>query len=208
MLRGKEEENCVRKRDFILVSALGVALLLGGCMTSLAPAVILSIEPASGYAPLRVRLDADAVLMEEPISYQWVFGDGSTADEPVVGHEFVGKGPITVRLVVTDALGQQAVAEGIVLLLNRIPHAQFSYQPYRAPTHQPVFFDGTGSFDPGGEVVSYRWDFDDGTEAEGAAVEHAFEVPDRTYQVTLTVTDDGGDTNAMYRLIEPIGCDH
>ncbi|MGB2982310.1 MAG: PKD domain-containing protein [Candidatus Bipolaricaulia bacterium] len=197
-------------RRHVVVGVLAVLMctLLAGCMREPVPVATILIEPASGYSPLLVRLEADVALLEEPISYEWACGDGATAAGPTAEHEFVGKGPISVRLVVTDALGQQAVAEGVVQLLNRLPSARFTCLPSQPSTHLPIHFDASGSSDPDGEIVAYHWDFGDGSTDEGPSVVHAFETPDTTYRVVLTVTDDTGDENAMYRLIEPYGCDH
>ncbi|MGZ6753985.1 MAG: PKD domain-containing protein, partial [Nocardioides sp.] len=52
-------------------------------------------------------------------------------------------------------------------------------------------FDGTGSTDPDGSVVSYAWDFGDGGTATGASASHDF-LASGTRGVTLTVTDDEG----------------
>ncbi len=56
-----------------------------------------------------------------------------------------------------------------------------------------VSFDGRFSEDrDGGQIVSYEWDFDDGSTATGGYVTHEFAQPDKIYEVTLTVTDDDG----------------
>lgn len=56
----------------------------------------------------------------------------------------------------------------------------------------PVTFDGTGSFDNEGQIVSYEWNFGDGTPvATGSLVEHTYSLAG-SYTATLTVTDDGG----------------
>ena len=55
-----------------------------------------------------------------------------------------------------------------------------------------VSFDGSGSTDDG-TIVSYQWDFSDGSTASGVHVTHSY-VAAGTYTVTLTVTDNGGLT--------------
>ena len=56
-----------------------------------------------------------------------------------------------------------------------------------------VPFGGTDSQDPDGSIVSYSWDFADGTTAEGVSATHVYE-DNGTFVVILTVTDDDGDT--------------
>jgi PKD repeat protein len=56
-----------------------------------------------------------------------------------------------------------------------------------------VVFDGTGSYDPDGTIVSYEWDFGDGSPTvSGAVVTHAYEVAG-AFVATLCVTDDEGN---------------
>ncbi len=56
-------------------------------------------------------------------------------------------------------------------------------------------FDGTGSTDSDGQIVSHQWDFGDGADT-GASVTHAY-ATGGTYAVTLTVTDDDGATHMV-----------
>lgn len=199
----------MRKRWVVTVHLLLCGLLLTGCLSAQGPVVTMSMEPSSGHGPLLVHLKAHTIAgMAHPISYEWDFGDGASAIGPVIDHEFAGKGTIPVRLVATDSRGRQTTIERTVRLLDRIPHAQFTYQPHPAPTHHPVLFDATSSYDPDGEIVSYHWDFGDGATAEGPVVKHEFQTPSITYRVVLTVTDDTGSENTMYRDIVLIGCDH
>ena len=54
-----------------------------------------------------------------------------------------------------------------------------------------INFDGSGSSDPDGSIISYNWNFGDGGTASGVKVNHRF-ASAGTYTVTLTVTDDQG----------------
>ena len=58
----------------------------------------------------------------------------------------------------------------------------------------PVAFDGTGSSDPDGTIVSYDWNFGDGSTGTGVTPSHTYAAAGG-YNVTLTVTDDAGDTD-------------
>lgn len=54
-----------------------------------------------------------------------------------------------------------------------------------------VSFDGTGSTPTDTAIVSYVWDFGDGSSDTGAEVSHEYSTPG-TYYATLTVTDEDG----------------
>jgi parallel beta-helix repeat protein len=54
---------------------------------------------------------------------------------------------------------------------------------------QPAIFDGTGSSDPDGDLLTYSWDFGDGSlPGTGAVVSHTYTAAG-LYTVTLTVND-------------------
>lgn len=55
-------------------------------------------------------------------------------------------------------------------------------------------FDGSGSFDHEGAIVSYEWDFGDGATATGATATHTYAAPG-VYRATLTVTDNESNTD-------------
>lgn len=63
-----------------------------------------------------------------------------------------------------------------------------------------VTLSGSGSSDPDGSIVGYRWDFGDGTTATGPTVSHTYPA-DGSYTVTLTVTDDHDATAQATRKL-------
>lgn len=65
--------------------------------------------------------------------------------------------------------------------------------PYSGDAGVPIEFDGSGSGDDG-EIVSYEWDFGDGETGTGETTFHIYATAGN-YEVTLTVTDDGGLTD-------------
>ncbi|WP_210649113.1 PKD domain-containing protein [Nocardioides sp. SYSU D00065] len=64
-------------------------------------------------------------------------------------------------------------------------------------------FDATGSSDADGTVVSYEWSFSDGDEAGGPTPQKDF-AETGTYDVTLTVTDDGGLTSTTTQQVSVV----
>ena len=71
--------------------------------------------------------------------------------------------------------------------------------PYNGTVNEPMTFNGSGSSDPDGIIVSYDWDFGDGYTGTGSTPEHTY-TGDGTYIITLTVTDDDGDSGEQMTM--------
>jgi PKD repeat protein len=84
------------------------------------------------------------------------------------------------------------IGAGSVPPVNGSPVAVFS----SVVSGLGVSFDGSGSSDPDGRVVSYAWSFGDGSTGVGATPVHQYAVAGQ-YDVSLTVTDDGGATGVV-----------
>jgi PKD repeat protein len=87
-----------------------------------------------------------------------------------------------------------------VTVLDQPPIAVFGSSPAVPLPGQPVSFDGRGSSDPDGTIVSYAWDFGDGATGTGASPAHAYAGPG-TYTVRLTVTDHAGQKTTLARPV-------
>ncbi|MFN8102919.1 MAG: PKD domain-containing protein [Acidimicrobiia bacterium] len=70
---------------------------------------------------------------------------------------------------------------------------QWSPESQKAPA--TVGFGTSDVYDPDGHIVSWRWDFGDGTTSTRSEHGHTYISPG-TYHVTLSVTDDAGATSA------------
>ncbi len=78
------------------------------------------------------------------------------------------------------------------------PTASFTESLTTAPTGTAILFNATASRDPDGTIVTYTWDFGDGTTGTGVTVSHSYantgNAASATFTVTLTVTDSSGMT--------------
>ena len=79
-------------------------------------------------------------------------------------------------------------------MINQPPIASFTYSPAHPGVNQTVAFNATDSHDLDGTIVSYEWDFGEGTNGTGEIVEHSYSSAGN-YTVNLTVTDDSNSEN-------------
>jgi PKD repeat protein len=79
---------------------------------------------------------------------------------------------------------------------NQVPTASLS----ASCTQLDCAFDGSGSVDPDGSLVSYAWNFGDGATATGVKPSHSYAATGE-YQVSLTVTDNRGGTNTATQTV-------
>ena len=166
------------------------------------------LRPAFTFTPLQ-PLDNEPVLFDastssapanNPIAqYRWDFGDGSTGTGLTVSHPFRTAGTFTVTLTVVDGVGRsRSASQTVVVGPGTNPTPRITVSPTAPVVNQSVNFNAaTSTPAPGRRIVSYVWDFGDGTpQATGPQVSHAFGRVG-TYVVTLTVTDDVGRTAAV-----------
>jgi PKD repeat protein len=135
-------------------------------------------------------------------SFDWDFGDGTTGKGETVTHKYGSSGSYTVLLKVTDDDGNIDTASQTVSVGdNQSPVASFFYTPSNPVVNQVIQFNATESHDPDGTIVSYQWDFGDGTPgAVGVLVDHHFSSKG-TYTVYLRVTDNNGNTDSASQTI-------
>jgi PKD repeat protein len=153
----------------------------------------------------------------EIASYHWDFDDGASADGKVVTHTYIEGGYYSVTLTVTDDEGASTSTHVGVNVQpgksdcgggtcgtngGRLPYAVIMGKPScgGAQTDTPIHFDGTASRagEDATRITSYVWDLGDGTTATDATVTHVYTVPQRLVVVSLTVTNDLGESSTAY----------
>jgi len=91
---------------------------------------------------------------------------------------------------------------------NTAPTATFSVSPSTPTAGAEVQFDASAAGDEDGTIASYEWQFEADETGTGATVAHTFPESvenkygeDTRYEVTLTVTDDDGATDAASKSV-------
>ena len=140
------------------------------------------------------------------VSYNWDFGDGSTASGATASHVYDIDGEFVVTLKVTDDRDQVGVATAAVSVVAVGPKADFVFSPTESAPGAKVFFGATKSdADSGRTIAKYRWNFGDGGASnKGRKTSHVFAAAG-TYAVRLTVTNNLGEFDVTDQdvLVEP-----
>ena len=161
---------------------------------------ILTADTLAGESPLIVAFDATSST-GNIVSYEWLFGDGETGSGNIVNHTFISAGNFNVILKVIDDTGafdQETVSIVVTSpsVINNPPNAVISSSASVGDAPLQVQFDGTGSSDSDGTIISYEWDLGDGGTATGEQVTYTYST-EGTFNATLTITDNGGLTDTV-----------
>jgi hypothetical protein len=81
--------------------------------------------------------------------------------------------------------------------INKAPVASLEVSATEVGVGEFVSFTGSDSSDAEGDDLDYLWDFGDGDTSTAKNPDHAFQQKGE-YTVTLTVTDESGQTNQQY----------
>lgn len=207
----------------------GVALLIGGagviglaaltgCPTgvpgaggpisyNLPPTAIIVADVTRGIAPLTVQFDSDRSTDDGLIvARQWDFGDGGTSQDISPRYTFATNGEFTVSLTLTDDRGASSTATTVIRVTSAPVPIIVTDRTSLESAPGTIQFDGSSSFDPDGEIVSFEWDFGDNTSELIATVAHQY-VTAGVFRATLRVTDNIGvpaETSVLIQVGIPV----
>ncbi|MBI5208135.1 MAG: PKD domain-containing protein [Candidatus Firestonebacteria bacterium] len=170
------------------------------------PVLVNSIDTPGSCS--RVFVNANYVYVSDGyLGFQIVHRlSAGTACEPV---NFVNSTTLTAvvpsglrlgryNIKVANSLREESILQNGFIVLgtppqeNQAPIAEAGSSPKLGGEYLPVNFDGSLSYDTDGIIVSYQWNFGDGTTGDGVKVNHNYNSTG-VYTVTLTVTDNRGD---------------
>lgn len=124
---------------------------------------------------------------QNPTSWQWDFGDLSTANVQNPSHAYSSGGSYTVTLTVMNAAGCTATISKTVVVPPP-PTPTTGATPSPACVGQPVNFTGAGT-----GILLWLWNFGNGITNGSQNPAHTYLTPG-TYNVSLSVTDNMGCT--------------
>jgi hypothetical protein len=178
--------------------------------------VVVQARDTAGRAVANLSLRFDVIKDDKVVDFGALStktaltgGDGRaqvvyTSPAPPLNSPTPASVPTTVSVLATPTGANYANAVARAVEIRLVPPGTI-YEPGAGPAAtfaalpdgfkgagQPVVFDATRSSSPAG-LVSYVWDFGDGTTGSGVTVQHTFTVGG-TYSVRLTVTDKKGQT--------------
>jgi PKD repeat protein len=152
--------------------------------------------PYSGYVDYPVLFSSSGSIGGSEgtiVSRYWTFGDGDVSSQKNPTHTYTSSGMYTVTLKVANNYGQTdndtTTATIIELSPDQTPPVADAGGPYSGVVGSPIIFDGSGSNDSDGTIVSYGWNFGDGTTGTGITPIHTYTTAGN-YTVILTVADN------------------
>ena len=187
-----------------------------GALPNLPPATLLTVAPALGVAPLPVSADASGStdLDGAVVSYRFDFGDGAVVGpQPgATANHIYAPGIWTCSVTATDNGGLSSTASAAVVVTAPLvaPHAVLTVTPSAGNAPLLVTGDASESSAGSGAIVSYRFDFGDGTlvgPQPGASAAHTYAAGQWTTEVL--VTDEHGLTDSAsvtVEVAEPPAC--
>jgi glucose/arabinose dehydrogenase len=136
-----------------------------------------------------------------PLTYQWqrngVNIPRATSSSYTIKAVTANDNGALFRCVVSNASGSVISNEALLTVSgggSNVPPTAEANGPYSGGAGGRILFSSAGSTDSDGSIVSYSWNFGDGTPPSSQPnPRHNYSSPG-TYTATLTVTDDDGAT--------------
>ncbi|UCH89619.1 MAG: PQQ-binding-like beta-propeller repeat protein [Thermoplasmata archaeon] len=133
----------------------------------------------------------------DTLTFKWNFGDGTNTtwqNNCNTTHKYTSAGNYTATLEVSDGSlfdnDTCTISVSSPAPNNTAPAANAG-PDHNAKVNQTVYFDGSGSSDPDGDTLTYKWDFGDGiftSWQNDCNASHKYTAAGN-YTVTLTVSD-------------------
>ena len=128
--------------------------------------------------PRRWRLRSSRPTGQTIVRYTWNFGDGAvaTTQVPSASHTYMQSGSFVVSVVAENSFGRTGTASRtIAIAQSQAPTVDFAVSPSDPAPNQVVRFNASRSEPaPGRTIVSYSWDFGNGTTGSGVTAQAVY----------------------------------
>ena len=182
-----------------------------------APNAVIKTTPGltngvvSGAVPLSVTFDANSSTDEEDdiVTYEWDFDNDGKIDDTgdTAVYSYQEEGSFEARLILTDSVGNvdeafvpvEVTAQGLV--------ARLEIDQSNGEVPLTVRFDASDSSYKEGSIVSYEYNFGDGSETYigGSQVTYKYtSVGTFTASVTVVAGDGKRDTTSVQIVVRPV----
>lgn len=150
---------------------------------------IAGFDPANGNERWRVTLPLENGLYQSITTRAKFSADGQTAYLHTA--TFDGQNGTSFLYAIDASMSGE----------NAAPHAAAGADRTAGRAPITIRFNSNGSFDPDGQIVSYFWEFGDGSTSTEANPAHVYNSPGR-YNAHLVVTDNFGATGETFLPLE------
>jgi PKD repeat protein len=136
-------------------------------------------------------------------TFAWDFGTEGTATGRIVTHTFQAGGSIVVTLKVTDSANTVGTSQRTISIVAPGPATvAFSVSPVSPIAGQTATFTSLTTPAVNHRIVSFVWTWGDGAASTTTAssIQHVYDQA-KTYPVTLTVTDDLGQSATVTNAV-------
>jgi gliding motility-associated-like protein len=175
-----------------------------GCSDSVAHTVTVHPNPLAAFTSTNDTVCANTAITFSNASsgaatYQWTFGDAGTSAVASPAHTYATPGSYTAQLIASTGFACRDTAFALIVI-DSVPVAAFS------ASTECLGFATQFSNASQGSIVSWSWNFGDGSPA-GTASNPTHSYPaNGTYNVTLTVTNAFGCTHSVTHpvIVNPV----
>ena len=154
-------------------------------------------------SPLTISFSDQSSFVNQIISWEWNFGDGQNSSKPNPTHQYLSAGNYIVKLTIIDNIGNLSSFIDTLTLVDKVTiqsTANFNYSMLPSTSlHTYNFKDH--SFAINDTIVSWNWNFGDGSAIETTKnTTHTF-LDTGIYTVILTTTTTTGVTSSQSQQI-------
>ena len=154
-------------------------------------------ESGTFEATIQNQEDAD-----EPLTYTWDYGDGSTGSGLLTNHSFGSTGQYTVEFRASNEGGADSASASVTVVTPPQPASitSINANPNPVDANNAVNFTSNVS---GDSPISYSWDFGDGSTATGSSPSHTYS-SEGQYTVELEASNNvGEDSESITVRVNP-----